>query len=46
MTESWVALLGLGGTLLLVAVGLLNYSVFRRQLDAAPASIPGPGCSA
>jgi hypothetical protein len=35
MNDSWIALLGLGSTLLLVVVGLLNYSVFRRQLDVA-----------
>ena len=33
--DALVGLLSLGGTLLLVAVGLLNYSVFRRQLDVA-----------
>jgi hypothetical protein len=32
-------MLSLGGTLLLVAVGLLNYSVFRRQLDVAQRQI-------
>lgn len=35
MPESWIGLLSLGGTLLLVGVGLLNYSVFRRQLEVA-----------
>ena len=33
--EAWIGLLSIGGTLLLVGVGLLNYSVFRRQLDIA-----------
>ena len=33
--DAWIGMLSLGGTLLLVAVGLLNYSVFRRQLDLA-----------
>ena len=33
--EAWIGLLGIGGTLLLVAVGFLNYSVFRAQLDIA-----------
>lgn len=31
----WITLLSFGGTLLLVATGLLNYSVFVRQLRAA-----------
>lgn len=35
MSDSWIGLLGLAGTLLLVGVGLLNYSVFRRQLEIA-----------
>ena len=35
MDESWIGLLSLAGTLLLVGVGLLNYSVFRRQLEIA-----------
>ena len=35
MNDSWIGLLGLAATLLLVGVGLLNYSVFRRQLDIA-----------
>jgi hypothetical protein len=34
-TDALVGLLSLGGTLLLVAVGLLNYSVFRKQLAVA-----------
>ena len=34
-----MGLLSIGGTLLLVGVGLLNYSVFRRQLDAAQKQI-------
>lgn len=33
--DAWVGILSIGGTLLLVAVGLLNYSVFRRQLELA-----------
>jgi len=33
--DAWMGVLSLGATLLLVAVGLLNYSVFRRQLDLA-----------
>lgn len=33
--DAWVGVLSIGGTLLLVVVGLLNYSVFRRQLDLA-----------
>ena len=39
MNQSWIGLLSLAGTLLLVAVGLLNYSVFRRQLDVAQKQI-------
>lgn len=35
MTDSSIALLSLVGTLLLVGVGLLNYRVFRAQLDIA-----------
>lgn len=31
--DAWVGILSIGGTLLLVAVGLLNYTVFRRQLE-------------
>ena len=34
-TEVLIGVLGIAGTLLLVGVGLLNYSVFRRQLDIA-----------
>lgn len=34
-TEVWVSLLSFGGTLLLVITGLLNFSIFRRQLRAA-----------
>ena len=33
--EVWVSLLSFGGTLLLVITGLLNFSIFRRQLRAA-----------
>jgi hypothetical protein len=33
--EFWVALLGLGATMLLVVVGLMNFSVFRQQLQIA-----------
>jgi hypothetical protein len=33
--EVWVSLLSFGGTLLLVLTGLLNFSIFRRQLRAA-----------
>ncbi len=33
--DAWVGMLGLAGTLLLVVVGLLNYSIFRKQLDVA-----------
>ena len=33
--EVWVSLLSFGGTLLLVVTGLLNFSIFRRQLRAA-----------
>lgn len=39
MSEALIGLLGLGGTLLLVGVGLLNYSVFRRQLNIAQRQI-------
>lgn len=35
MNASWISILGLAGTLLLVGVGLLNYTVFRRQLDVS-----------
>lgn len=38
-TEAWVGLLSLAGTFLLVGVGLLNYSVFRRQLGIAQRQI-------
>ena len=34
-TDALVGMLSLGGTLLLVAVGLLNYTVFRKQLAVA-----------
>jgi hypothetical protein len=34
-SEVWVSLLSFGGTLLLVITGLLNFSIFRRQLRAA-----------
>ena len=34
-TDALIGLLGIAGTLLLVGVGLLNYTVFRRQLDVA-----------
>ncbi|HKS30588.1 MAG TPA: hypothetical protein VJS44_22370 [Pyrinomonadaceae bacterium] len=33
--EVWVSLLSFGGTLLLVVTGLLNFSIFRRQLRYA-----------
>lgn len=33
--EFWIPLLGLAATILLVVVGLLNFSVFRRQLQIA-----------
>lgn len=39
MDDASIGLLSLGGTLLLVVVGLLNYSVFRRQLDVAQRQI-------
>ena len=39
VNEALIGLLSIGGTLLLVAVGLLNYSVFRRQLDVAQRQI-------
>lgn len=35
MNNAWIPALGLAATLLLVAVGLLNYSVFLRQLKLA-----------
>lgn len=34
-TDALLGMLGLGGTFLLVAVGLLNYTVFRKQLAVA-----------
>ena len=34
-TQMWIPILTFGGTLLLVLTGLLNYSVFVRQLRAA-----------
>ncbi len=34
-SEVWISLLSFGGTLLLVITGLLNFSIFRRQLRAA-----------
>ena len=34
-TDLWIPLLGFGATLLLVVTGLLNYSVFVRQLRAS-----------
>ncbi len=34
-TALWIPLLTIGGTLLLVVTGLLNFSVFVRQLRAA-----------
>ena len=34
-SEVWVSLLSFGGTLLLVITGLLNFSIFRRQLRYA-----------
>jgi hypothetical protein len=33
--EAWIGVLGIVGTLLLVGVGLLNFSVFTRQLKIA-----------
>lgn len=39
MTETWIGFVSLAGTLLLVGVGLLNYSVFRRQLAVAQRQI-------
>ena len=38
-SQAWIGLLSLAGTFLLVGVGLLNYSVFRRQLDVAQKQI-------
>jgi hypothetical protein len=37
--DVWIGFLGFGGTLLLVAVGLLNFSVFWRQLTIAKEQI-------
>ena len=37
--EVWVSLLSFGGTLLLVITGLLNFSIFRRQLRYAQEQI-------
>ena len=37
--EVWIGVLGFGGTLLLVIVGLLNFSVFRKQLRIAQEQI-------
>ncbi|MDP9349191.1 MAG: hypothetical protein M3P24_08640 [Gemmatimonadota bacterium] len=37
--EVWIGLLGFAGTLLLVVVGLLNFSVFRQQLRIAKEQI-------
>jgi len=37
--EAWVGVLGIVGTLLLVLVGLLNFSVFTRQLKIAKEQI-------
>ena len=34
-TANWLPILTIGGTLLLVVTGLLNFSVFLRQLRAA-----------
>jgi hypothetical protein len=34
-TQLWIAVLGFGGTLLLVITGLMNFSVFLRQLRAS-----------
>src|SRR5687768_18095633 len=33
--EVWIPVLGVAATILLVIVGLLNFSIFRRQLSAA-----------
>jgi hypothetical protein len=38
-SEFWIPVLGVAATILLVVVGLLNFSVFRRQLDLARAQI-------
>lgn len=37
--EAWIGVLGIVGTLLLVLVGLLNFSVFTRQLHIAKEQI-------
>ncbi|HLL46126.1 MAG TPA: hypothetical protein VK399_05440, partial [Longimicrobiaceae bacterium] len=37
--EAWVGVLGIVGTMLLVGVGLLNFSVFTRQLKIAKEQI-------
>jgi len=37
--EAWIGVLGILGTLLLVAVGLLNFSVFTKQLNIAKEQI-------
>lgn len=37
--EAWIGVLGIVGTLLLVLVGLLNFSVFTRQLKIAKEQI-------
>jgi hypothetical protein len=36
MGEFWIAVLGLAATTMLVVVGLLNFSIFRKQLKIAP----------
>src|SRR5687767_7009755 len=33
--EVWIAIIGSAGTLLLVLVGLLNFSIFSKQLTVA-----------
>jgi hypothetical protein len=37
--EVWIGLMGFAGTMLLVVVGLLNFSVFRKQLRIAKEQI-------
>lgn len=37
--EAWIGVMGLGGTMLLVGVGLLNFTVFRKQLRVAQEQI-------
>lgn len=37
--DVWIGLMSFGGTLLLVVVGLLNFSVFWRQLRIAQEQI-------